>query len=489
MKRLACTIIVVTVLVSGLLFVRIAHGTTVSGMLTSDTEWTQLDSPVNLNGTLMVQNNATLTIDPGVTVNLGFYSLSVRGTLIAAGDANNQVSFAAQYVVGNSTVNNLNAPIFFTSSSTPWSDATDSGSIIQNAVLSGINLQINNASPKIDNCILNFGYTYSPVISINSGSPIISNNTFDYNGQGSAPNVNFINVFGGSPSITNNLFEGNYANSNTNGIMVTSGVPLITNNQFQGNGYLTAILASTDSPFTVSGNVFSDCLAGIKAQSRTTLTVAGNSFLRGTDGLEIAIGASLTVTNNLIDGNTRYGIDGGGYIDSNTITNNKIGIHNPPAGTVISNNNILGNTVNSITATTANIDAENNWWGISDAQTINQTIYDAKIDNHLGIITFVPFLKASNPRAPAIPAETPMLTPAPTPKIQPTSQPTITILTPTATPYQWFDSFVYQASTILNLSLITTATGIALILVWLIVVLGYIAKRSISRNKGKKEEK
>jgi hypothetical protein len=480
---------VLLILFTGLFFVSMAHGITVSGMIASDTEWTQLDSPVNFNGSLILENNATLTIDPGVTINLGFYSLYVYGTLIAKGYAYNQISFTTQSIVGNNTINNFNAPIIFASSSTSWSDATDSGSIIQNAILNGINLQINNASPKIDNCILDFAYSYSPPISIIGGSPIISNNTIYYTGQGSTSSFNSIAISGGSPSITNNLFEGNYANSNTNGIMITSGSPLITNNRFQGNGYLTAILASTHSAFTISGNVFSDCMTAIKAQSGTAITISINSFLRGTDGLEIATGASLTVTNNLIDGNSRYGIDGGAYIDSNTITNNKIGIHNPPAGATISNNNIVGNILNSITATTANIDAENNWWGIADTQTINQTIYDAKIDNHLGSIIFVPFLKAPNSQAPAIPANTPTITPVPTPKIQPTATTTVTIPTPTATPYQWSNSFVYQASTLLNLNLITNATAIALILVWLIVIIGYIAKRSISKNRDKNEEK
>ena len=146
---------------------------------------------------------------------------------------------------------------------------------------------------------------------------------------------------------------------------MNSGTPLISNNQFQGNGYLNAIVDSSSGSFTISNNIFSSCLSGITAQVGSTLTVEGNSFLEGTDGISIATGATVTVTGNLINHNSHFAIIGGGNINSNTITNNQVGIHNPPSG-IISNNNIVGNTVSSIDATTANVDASNNWWGTTD---------------------------------------------------------------------------------------------------------------------------
>ncbi len=476
---------ILIILIAGTFFVKSANGTTVSGAISSNKEWTQLDSPVVLNGTVIVGTNAILTIDAGVTVNLGFYSLLIYGTLMVMGDSNNAVSFVAQPNNGNYTfVPNISEPIVFASSSSPWNDATNSGSIIQNAVLNNVNLQINSASPKIENCIINSVNSYNTPISINGGSPIISKNTLEYVGQGSGSYFNSINIYGGSPSILNNLFEGNYASSNTNGIVVNSGSPQIANNEFRGNGFLTGVVVSTRNSFTVSGNKFSNCLLGIKVQSGAALTIQGNSFISGTDGLYVASGTSPTITNNLIDSNSRFGIDGGGYIDSNTITNNEIGIHNPPASTIISNNNIVANKVNSITATTASIDASNNWWGTSDAPTINQTIYDSKIDNTLGIVNFVPYLNSSNPQAPSIPSYTPMITPIPTPKMGPTPPPIIP--TPVPTPFQFSNSFVYQVGAFFNLGLIVTATFVSLIVVWLIVLLGYVVKRGINRYKNKK---
>ena len=229
--------------------------------------------------------------------------------------------------------------------------------------------------------------------------------------------------------------------------------------------------------------MFSSCLSGVTAQAGSILTVEGNSFLRGTDGIDISSGASVTITDNLIDSNSRYGINGGGNINSNTITNNQIGIHNPPTG-VISDNNIVGNTENSVTATIEDVNALNNWWGITDTATINQTIYDSKDDYHIGTVMFLPFLTQPSPTAPAIPTYTPTITPVPTPVLTPTptAEP---VATPTSTPDQYSQTFVYQVGTMINLNLITTATAIILVLAWVIVILGYAAKRGISKHKSK----
>ncbi len=48
------------------------------------------------------------------------------------------------------------------------------------------------------------------------------------------------------------------------------------------------------------------------------------------------------------------------------------------------------------------INATYNWWGTTDVQAINQTIYDFKNDFNLGNVTFIPFLNAPNPAAPQI---------------------------------------------------------------------------------------
>jgi hypothetical protein len=353
---------------------------------------------------------------------------------------------------------------------------------------------ISGGSPTISNCTIIYnvqdypGFGSINSINIYNGNPLITNNKFQ--GHYYNYNSNDIYVENGAAVITNNSFEGAYGGSNNNGVTVNSGTPQITYNQFQGNSYLTAIVDSSPSSITVSGNVFSNCLSGVMAKSGSTLMVEGNSFLRGTDGIDEETGAFLTITDNLINSNFRFGIDGGGDITSNTITNNQVGIHNPPSG-IISNNNIVGNTQNSITSTTADINAQNNWWGIADAQTINQTIYDRKVDSHLGTITFAPFLTQPSTSAPAIPSLTPTITPIPTQTTTPpqeTFQPIIQTPAPTPTTAQYSQSFVYQLGEVVNLNILTSAAAIALGLVWAIVILGYAAKKGVSKFKKMKSK-
>ncbi len=476
------------------------------GTLYVDTHWTIADSPVTFNGTVMVSNNVTLTIDPGVTVNLGVYRLFVSGTLVAVGSVDNEITFTA-IAIYNYTIS-VSAPISFGPTSTAWNDATNSGSIIQNANLNQIELQMSNASPKIDSCTFSFQVSYIAPISISGGSPTISDNTITYNVQGSSSGINVnsvvvyfgnplvtnnnfecnyysspsndIKVSAGSPTISNNVFAGAYSSSNNNGINVNSGTPVISNNQFEGKSYLNAIVDTSSSPFIISNNLFSNCLSGITAQAGSILTVVNNSFLEGTDGIYIAPESSVTVTDNLINHNSRFGIIGGGNINSNTITNNQVGIHNPPSG-IITNNNIVGNTLNSIDSTTANVDAENNWWGTTDTQTINQTIYDSKVDSKLGTVSFVPFLTQPSSSAPAIPDTTPIITPMPTPLATPQPTETVTITTPTSTPIQYSQTFIYQVGSIFNINTIVLVIVVVLVLAWVVVILGYGVKRSISK--------
>ena len=514
MKRLVCILLIVTILFSGLFLFQNTHAQINSLTIWNNTEWTTAQSPINFNGTVTVYGNVTLTIDPGVTVNMGYYSFNVYGTLIAQGTPSNQIVFTS---VGNQTSQSgSSTPINIGQYSNYGSSSNSPASILQYAVFNGIIINIiGPLPPEIDSCVFSFGAAYQAAISVNAGSPQISNNVINFNGQSATGGIAGIVVYGGVAQIINNQFEGTllsptYAGSpnacievssgsavitgntfaaqfvnNSDGVKITSGTAQISSNQFSGAGYLTGVDDLSPSSSTISNNVFSDCYMGVNAESGSSLTVQSNQFLKGTDGVDISGTAQVTITGNLIDGNSRYGINGGGSISSNTISNNQIGVHNPPSG-IISNNNIVGNTQNSITATTSGVDAENNWWGIADTATINRTIYDTKIDPHLGTVLFVPFLTQPSSLAPAIPGGTPTITPVPITQAQmpqPTAEP---ICTPTPTPDQYSQTFAYQIGDIINLNLITTATAAVLAIAWVIIILGYAAKRGISKYKAKK---
>ena len=454
-KRFAWVILVVTIIVSGLAFSRPGpvHAAPISGTLNSDTHWTLLDSPIDLNGTVFVASGVTLTIDPGVTVNL--QSLNIAGTLVAVGNVDQKITFTFRE---NSPY--MGGSIFFSPTSISWSDSSLSGSIIQNVVFNKINLYI-NSSPKIDSNDFSFSSVQS-LISVSGGSPTITNNHIVFTGQDS----------------------GHYAY----GINVNMGSPVVSYNKFEGNSYLTGLSSNSQASLTVSNNIFSNCWSGIKARGSSVLTVESNSFVGGHDGLDIGEGTSATIRNNLIDSNSEYGINGGGFIDSNTITNNKVGIHNPKAGSVITNNNIVSNRENSITAAGGSVNAQNNWWGITDTPTINQTIYDLHEDPSLGEIVFVPFLYGPNPSAPAIPPNTPTITPIPTSiltpaPIQPTPTPTPIMPTPIPTLTEKTEPILNDSSDLLNLNFLITSVITLLVLVWIVVILGYVAKEGVLRYK------
>jgi len=180
------------------------NSTTITGIITSDTTWTKADSPFILSGLVGVASGVTLTIEPGVTVNLTEYSLQVAGTLYArGGSGENNITFTSK----SPTYGN----IAFTNGSSSWDEQTGSGSIIENAILDSTSISMNDASPKINGNIItgsiNVDYGALPVISnnlisgdigIHSSSPKIDHNSI----------IGGINIGGDAPVISNNIIEG-----------------------------------------------------------------------------------------------------------------------------------------------------------------------------------------------------------------------------------------------------------------------------------------
>ena len=131
--------------------------TEVSGILATDATWTEANSPYELTGNILISNDAKLTIEPGVTVNLNDYYIMVNGTLYARGNYTNPI-----YV--NS------GEITFTEFSAGWNESSSSGCIVESAMVSS-DMAISTSS-KISNV------TCLGLIDIqNPGKPIIANNT------------------------------------------------------------------------------------------------------------------------------------------------------------------------------------------------------------------------------------------------------------------------------------------------------------------------
>jgi hypothetical protein len=99
MNKLSTSMFLATLLVISLVMVGMVHlggaqtsGTSVSGIIVTDTTWNQAGSPYTLIGNILVNNGVTLTIQPGITVNIGSFYLMVNGTLQAIGTSTNPVT-------------------------------------------------------------------------------------------------------------------------------------------------------------------------------------------------------------------------------------------------------------------------------------------------------------------------------------------------------------------------------------------------------------
>lgn len=416
-----------------------AVSVSISGTFTSDFTLIKNNSPYNLTGNIIIAEGATLTIEPGVTVNMGFYRIDVNGTLNAKGTSTDKIVFQTnnQWFLNQ---------IRFLASSSSWNEQTGQGCIIENAILNCIAVNINGASPKIADSQI------SHRMEIRGGSPIIINNNISLSGE--------------------------------DGVEVISGIPTILGNTIVGNGFGMGIYGS-GSPVIVN-NFISTFDVGIETHLGN-FQITDNVITGCRVGILVTSSGTIPIRRNLINNNTEYGISGGNaLIDSNTITNNKIGIHNPDYGSIISNNNILGNSVNSITTAAEDIDATNNWWGTTDLDVINQMIYDKKDDPALGEVAFMPIANSSIQRAPEIPE---LIYPVPTfdPSINPTPSGNVEP-TPRYTPMPTVEpdkpkTGRDQSSPFYSLNLLVVAVAIPLVIAWLIVILSYSLKAKISSLK------
>ena len=268
MKNL--TFLLIAIMVFGFLISNIHLGlaqtsTPVNGIINSDTTWTKANSPYNLTGNLLINNEVTLTIEPGVILNLNNHVILVNGTLAARGSSNNEITFQS----GGS--------ITFTQYSTGWNQQTSSGSIIEYSVFKEtaytlLSVGINGGSPMIRSNDM------TASISITGGSPIISSNKFT--------SFSYTDVYGRQQGVENQIgISGNtnayIADNNMDGyISIQSGTPTILRNLITaGIGIDMSTITSFANP-TIESNTITNCGYGIYVGGNSVgLTLLNNNFI------------------------------------------------------------------------------------------------------------------------------------------------------------------------------------------------------------------
>ncbi len=406
-------IAIASLTVGSIRFVLAQSGTSVGGLISSDTTWTAVNSPYNLIGPVGVVAGVTLTIQPGVTVNLNSYYMQINGSLSAIGTSTSPINITGV------TQNPLGAPttphglIFLAATNgNGTSGQTNGGSVLQNANINTIS--ISTSSVQISNCHI------ADCLFIVSGSPVITDSTIWGINTGE---------YGGSPTISGNIITGDEP------IFVTGGSPQISNNNIEGGCHpdpygrptytQAGIQLRAPNNASITGNriygVFA--VAGIlvgdfDSTSRygNNPTITGNSIANNYDAYLNAYCTGIKITDN---GATPT-------IQTNTIAVNTVCPYNAvimssSSSAKINYNNFQGGnqTLYLLSGAASNVDATNNWWGTADQQAISQTIHDFKNDFTLGTVNFVPFLTAPNPQAPSLPTPTP----TPTPIASPTASP------------------------------------------------------------------
>lgn len=362
MKKLACSLLIIVLLVSSIFFLGNVHASsTVGGLITSDATWGIANSPYQLTGPVGVLSGATLAIEPGVTVDFKAYYIQVNGTLKAQGTSDKNIVFTTDYPFDQTE----GFQIQFFPGSASWSEQTQTGCIIENCFVHGSCIVITDCSPKIANNVFN-NPIWMAVLSKGGGSPSITGNVV----QNAA--IEGISV-GGSSTVTNNFF--NITSGQATAIVAHENAVVLNNKILSFYNGINA-----DGQATIKGNVVDNC---------SNYGISCNS-------------AKVDIENNYLV-NNNIGIVAGGTVENNALVNNAVGIQiqSTPLSATITNNNILGSTQYSAAILcNTNVDLSNNWWGTTDTQAINQTIRDFKNDFNLGLVSFIPILNQPSTVAP-----------------------------------------------------------------------------------------
>lgn len=405
MKKVLALVIVFC-LVSTLFLVENARGTEAIGRITQNTTWTKSQSPITLTGPVNVNKEVTLTIEPGVTVNLNNYYIQVEGTLRSVGSSSDQIRFD-------------NGKITIKDTSNGWNPQTGTGDVFENSLLNNVTIYASNPLSSSTPPAIKFNHnTLNGEISV-AGASIVTSNTV----------IGTIGA-GGTTIVWKNMVTGSIGGG---GLGTTSQKhPIISCNTVTGGaGYINSGIGAS-AYVQIEDNTVSGCNYGIFISTGSDVMggcVPPNAVIERNRITDCTHGIHAEIYNAMA---TKSGTP---TVKTNSLSNNKIGLYVDGWAQCLTlkNNNIKDCSEYRVYLKSSNdLDATQNWWGTTDNNAIRQSIYDGNQDFNLGTVTFEPILTAEN--AAAYPNQNaPMPTPQTSSAPNPTAQPTQQTATPTST--------------------------------------------------------
>lgn len=303
--------------------------TTVAGGTVSGT-WTKANSPYFIQGSIMISDGQTLSIEPGVKVEFqGIYKVAVLGQLLAMGTKTDTISFVAKDSISgwrgirfsNTSTTNDSSKVMYCkfrySRASGASPDDDGGALYFNTFSKALisNCQI------IDGDANNRG---GGIYLFNS-DPIISNNIISNNISNGFTGGGGIYCEGSNSVISNNIISSNKAFFDGGGIHVWGGNPLIKDNTINNNKgfYGGGINISGNGNPTIINNLiinnmgeYGGGISGSTSNPISNNTITNNSANNSGGGIYSRyIVYKRSLINNIISNNTAIKGGGGFFVN------------------------------------------------------------------------------------------------------------------------------------------------------------------------------
>ncbi len=283
------------------------------------------ESPYIVTGNVLINEGASLTIEPGVIVKFeSGYSLQINGDLIARGTDSQMITFTS----------NQPSPapgdwgyILFSDTSTDAAFDVDgnyiSGSILEyctveyaggSSVSNNGTVRADNAHPYINHCTIQ-NNTASGIYAWNlSGVLKITNNNISYNSASS--DGGGIYASGGTIKISNNIISNNNASNRGGGIYISYGNATIYSNTISNNtsnNWGAGIGTHTSEIIIRNNHIVHNSSSNNRSGVETTrgnVTIENNNISMN-NGSGILTASNATISNNIVYNNIS-GSNGGG---------------------------------------------------------------------------------------------------------------------------------------------------------------------------------